>query len=145
MSNLTAREKAFMYAITLLIIIVLGYFFGIRTLNNKYEEYKAELNELKAFKLAAENEQKDKLIQSFYMLSDEDKKEVVENKAKYSLEDIESKLSVICVRKKVSFDNQEEEKNDVSVTFSLDDSCGECSTPAWISAIKNTQKNKNKY
>ena len=46
MSNLTAREKAFMYAITLLIIIVLGYFFGIRTLNNKYDQYKAELAEL---------------------------------------------------------------------------------------------------
>ena len=46
MSNLTAREKAFMYAVTLLIIIVLGYFFGIRTLNKKYDEYKAELNEL---------------------------------------------------------------------------------------------------
>ena len=46
MNNLTAREKAFMYAITLLIIIVLGYFFGIRTLNNKYDEYKAELQEL---------------------------------------------------------------------------------------------------
>lgn len=113
-------------------------------LQNKFSLMEAELNELKAFKLAAENEQKDKLIQSFYMLSDEDKKEVVENKAKYSLEDIESKLSVICVRKKVSFDNQEEEKNDVSVTFSLDD-CGESSTPAWISAIKNTQKNKNNY
>ena len=35
MGNLTAREKAFMYAVTLLIIIVLGYFFGIRTLNDK--------------------------------------------------------------------------------------------------------------
>ena len=47
MSNLTAREKAFMYAVTLLIIIVLGYFFGIRTLNDKYDQYKAELQELK--------------------------------------------------------------------------------------------------
>ena len=47
MGNLTAREKAFMYAITLLIIIVLGYFFGIRTLNDKYDQYKAELQELK--------------------------------------------------------------------------------------------------
>ena len=46
MNNLTAREKAFMYVITLLIIIVLGYFFGIRTLNNKYDEYRVELNEL---------------------------------------------------------------------------------------------------
>jgi len=47
MSNLTAREKAFMYAVTLLIIIVLGYFFGIRTLNDKYDQYKAELQSLK--------------------------------------------------------------------------------------------------
>ena len=46
MSNLTAREKGFMYVITLLIIVVLGYFFGIRTLNNKYDEYVAELNSL---------------------------------------------------------------------------------------------------
>ena len=46
MNNLTAREKGFMYVITLLIIVVLGYFFGIRTLNNKYEEYKDELQKL---------------------------------------------------------------------------------------------------
>ena len=52
MNNLTAREKGFMYVITLLIIVVLGYFFGVRTLNNKYEEYKqqlAALEERKAY------------------------------------------------------------------------------------------------
>jgi len=43
MNNLTAREKGFMYVITLLIIVVLGYFFGIRTLNNKYDDYKKQL------------------------------------------------------------------------------------------------------
>jgi hypothetical protein len=46
MNNLTAREKGFMYVITLLIIVVLGYFFGIRTLNNKYDEYKKQLASL---------------------------------------------------------------------------------------------------
>lgn len=46
MNNLTAREKGFMYVITLLIIVVLGYFFGIRTLNNKYDEYKVQLQTL---------------------------------------------------------------------------------------------------
>ena len=46
MNNLTAREKGFMYVITLLIIVVLAYFFGIRTLNKKYEEYKVELQTL---------------------------------------------------------------------------------------------------
>ena len=48
MNNLTAREKGFMYVITLLIIVVLGYFFGIRTLNDKYDEYKAQKNALEA-------------------------------------------------------------------------------------------------
>lgn len=46
MNNLTAREKGFMYVITLLIIVVLSYFFGIRTLNNKYDEYKQQLQAL---------------------------------------------------------------------------------------------------
>lgn len=46
MNNLTAREKGFLYVVTLLIIVVLAYFFGIRTLNNKYEEYKAQLQSL---------------------------------------------------------------------------------------------------
>ena len=50
MNNLTAREKGFMYVITLLIIVVLGYFFGIRTLNNKYDEYKVQLQTLEARK-----------------------------------------------------------------------------------------------
>jgi len=46
MTSLTSREKAFMFAITLLIIIVLGYFFGIRNLNKQYDEYQAELQAL---------------------------------------------------------------------------------------------------
>ena len=46
MNNLTAREKGFLYVVTLLIIVVLAYFFGIRTLNKKYDEYKAELQTL---------------------------------------------------------------------------------------------------
>ncbi len=46
MNNLSAREKGFMYVITLLIIVVLGYFFGIRTLNKKYAEYQTELQTL---------------------------------------------------------------------------------------------------
>ena len=55
-----------------------------------------------AFKNAAEDKDKDALIAKFYMLSDEDKKDVIENKSKYSLDDIEAKLSVICVEKKVN-------------------------------------------
>ena len=59
--------------------------------------------ELRQFKAEIENQQKDELIAQFYMLSDEDKKDVIENKSKYSLEEIESKLAVICFKKKVNF------------------------------------------
>ena len=82
------------------------------------------------------------------MLSDEDKAEVVENKSKYSLDDIEAKLSVICVRKKVNFDLDdsakfEEDKKDENpiTTFNLDTEV--TSTPAWVSAVRNTQKSRN--
>ena len=81
------------------------------------------------------------------MLSDEDKKDVVENKSNYSLDEIEAKLSVICVRNKVNFDlddsskNEEtsEGKDDVVTTFSLNEGS---SVPAWISALRNTQKSR---
>ena len=96
------------------------------------------------FKNEVDNEKKDALISSFYMLSDEDKKDVVENKAKYSLEEIESKLSVICYRKKVSFESNEVEtkNNDTQDVTTYNLNTVE-STPAWVKALKNTQKSRN--
>ena len=115
-------------------------------LQAEYEELSTKYAALVEFKENVENEKKDALIESFYMLSDEDKAEVVENKAKYSLEDIEAKLSVICVRKKVNFDLDDTSKNDNIVedkdvmTYNITDT--EASTPAWISALKNTRDNR---
>lgn len=116
-------------------------------LEQKYIALESEYQNLVSFKNNAENEKKDELIKSFYMLSDEDKKDVIENKSKYSLDDIESKLSVICVRKKVNFDLDDNSKSDNTVedkpvtTFNLD-GAGE-SVPAWITALRNTQNSRN--
>ena len=123
-------------------------------LENELAEVKAAYSELESkyqalveFKETVENEKKDALIASFYMLSDEDKAEVVENKAKYSLEDIEAKLSVICVRKKVNFDLDDTSKNDNIVeekevmTYNISNN-ESTSIPAWISALKNTRDNR---
>ena len=55
------------------------------------------------------------MISKFCFLSDEDKKEVVENKSKYSVDEIEAKLSVICVRNKVNFDLDDSSKNDINM------------------------------
>lgn len=84
----------------------------LEELKTNYSKMEKEYNELVNFKQKIDNEKKDALIKSFYMLSDEDKKDVLENKAKYSLEEIEAKLSVICVRKKVNFDLDNTSKNE---------------------------------
>ena len=124
------------------------------SLEEKYTALQAEFAELSSkyealveFKNQVDNEKKDALIASFYMLSEEDKAEVVENKAKYSLDEIEAKLSVICVRKKVNFDLDDTSKNDNTVeeenvmTYSLSNN-DMSSTPAWITALKNTRDNR---
>ena len=48
MNNLSAREKTGIYVISLLILILLGYILGIRTLNNKYAVLEQQYNELVA-------------------------------------------------------------------------------------------------
>lgn len=116
-------------------------------LEQKYSALESEYQNLVSFKNNAENEKKDELIKSFYMLSDEDKKDVIENKSKYSLDEIESKLSVICVRKKVNFDLEDTSKSDNTVedkpvtTFNLDSKVE--SIPEWIKAVKTTQNSRN--
>lgn len=116
-------------------------------LKQKYDTLNAQYSELLAFKQKIEDKEKDELIEKFFMLSDEDKKDVVENKAKYSLEEIESKLSVICFRKKVNFDLGETSENDNKTetqnitTYSLNDDSS--TTPAWIKRVKDTKASNN--
>jgi hypothetical protein len=114
-------------------------------LQEKYSVLEAKFNELVEFKAQVEDAQKDEMISKFYFLSDEDKKEVIENKSKYSLDEIEAKLSVICVRNKVNFDLGDNSKNDINTeapvtTFTVENAGS--STPAYIAAILNN-RNKN--
>ena len=120
----------------------------LEEMKEKYSNLEQEYNKLVEFKNQIDSEKKDELIASFYMLSDEDKKDVVENKAKYSLEEIKSKLAIICFDKKVNFDLDDNSKNEEEVednknanvtTFSLDNQNSEI--PAWIKAVVN---NRNK-
>jgi hypothetical protein len=115
-------------------------------LQQNYSALETSYNELLAFKNSIEDEKKDALIQQFYMLSDEDKKDVIENKSSYSLEDIEAKLSVICVRKKVNFDlnsdNQSQVEDAAPSTFNLNSLNEVENLPAWLKAVEAT-KNRN--
>ena len=110
-------------------------------LQEKFTSLENQNKELNEFKLSVENSKKDELIASFYMLSDEDKKDVIENKSKYSLEDIESKLSVICVRKKVSFAN-DEDTNTPPTIFNLSNNEANSDLPAWLKKVEE-KRNSN--
>lgn len=106
---------------------------------------KPEYNKLKEKAIEAEEKAKEDMINSFYMLSEEDKAEVIANKANFSLEDIEAKLSVICVRKKVNFDLEDSSKNEDNTetpitTFNVGDSHD--ATPAWLRAVDAVAKNR---
>lgn len=113
-------------------------------LQEQYSELKVKYDELVAFKAQIEDAKKDEMISKFCFLSDEDKKEVIENKSKYSVDEIEAKLSVICVRNKVNFNLDDSSKNDiiteepVVTTFNLANEGP--SIPAYITAVLNNRK-----
>lgn len=111
-------------------------------LSEQYVALESEISSLREFKANVDREKKQQMIDSFYMLSAEDKKEVSENIDKYSLDDIEAKLSIICVRNKVSFaleDESNEEETD-PVVYSLSEDNGNDGAPAWIKAVRDTAK-----
>lgn len=113
-------------------------------LQAEVESLRAENEELRNFKLNVENQQKDALIASYHMLSDEDKAEVIAHKTEFTLDEIKAKLAVIYVEKNVNFDmidGQEEVEDDPTpaMTFSLDEEASE-GVPAFIEALRHTSK-----
>lgn len=114
---------------------------------DKYNKLTADYNalletveDLKDFKLKAERKEKQKMIdEEFYMLSDEDKADVISNIDTYSLSEIEAKLAVICVRNKVSFAQKEEEKG--SIVYSIDSTLQNDNTPEWVKAMRSVAQN----
>lgn len=110
-------------------------------LQTQFNTLTAQCAELTAFKKSIDDAKKKELIDSFYMLSDEDKADVNEHFDTYSYDDIKKNLSVICFEKKVNFAANEdgtEKKENPSMTFNLNDN-GDSSVPAWLSALKNTR------
>lgn len=113
-----------------------------QALLDKVAALEAENASLRKFKLAAERKEKEAMINSFYMLSDEEKQDVINNIDTYSLDDIEAKLSIICVRNKVSFNLDKENKEKEQITFSLDSEIDDSVTPAWVKAVQTVAKSR---
>ena len=112
-------------------------------LEQENSELKAQVEPLVAFKAQIEKKEKENMIASFTMLSDEDKADVVTNIDTYSLDEIEAKLSVICVRNKVSFASLEDDNKPETepTTYNLDNQAEDLSVPAWVKAALRTQQN----
>lgn len=108
-------------------------------LKEENEALVATNQQLNEFKLSIEKKDKQAMIDSFYMLSAEDKQEVQNNIDNYSLNDIEAKLSIICVRNKVDFslnDKEDEKEKEAPIIFSLDPTVNDSDIPEWIQAVK---------
>lgn len=115
----------------------------LEELQTQFAALQAENAELLAFKQKVEEKEKDELIASFYMLSDEDKKDVIDNKANYSLREIKAELSMICVDKKVNFNLENAPSvEEAPVTFNLNSHQAD-TLPAWLKAVEDT-RNRNK-
>lgn len=116
----------------------------VEELNQTIAKLTEENNNLAEFKHTIDREKKQELIDSFYMLSDELKKDCIDNIDTYSLDDIEAKLSVICVRNKVSFDldKPEEKKETVFNLNSVEDE-NSFDLPAWVQRVQAVAKEKN--
>lgn len=91
------------------------------------ETANVELESLRSFKLGIENSKKEELIAKYHMLSDEVRSELMENKSKYSYEEIEAKLALAYVKEFADFEtvdgkpsNEVEVEDSPITTFSLD-------------------------
>ena len=104
------------------------------------ETLTAQVGELTEFKAGVDRKDKQAMIDGFYMLSDEDKEDVINNIDTYSLDEIEAKLSIICVRNKVSFNLEDDDKKTDPTTYSLNGGGEGDYTPAWIKSLQSVAK-----
>ena len=112
-------------------------------LQSKFSALETAHAELVEFKRQSDDAKKDEMIENFYMLSDEDKQDVIANKSKYTIEEIEEKLSVICFRKKVNFELENTSKNHNNIeqpamTYNMSD-FGGAAKPDWLIAVDNNK------
>lgn len=116
-------------------------------LTSKFEALTEECEALKKYKAGIEDAQKDELINSFYMLDDSEKKDIKDNKSKFSLDEIEAKLSVLYTRKTRVAEAEKqraqeaEQVSDSVTTYSLVDDMKDL--PDWVKAVHAVEEKMN--
>lgn len=117
----------------------------MQELQKSLEVITAERDTLASFKNDIDREKKEKLLsETFFMLSDDVKKEYKDNIDKYSYDDIEKELSVFCVRNKVNFNLAEEKEEAQVTTFNIETVEDKfADAPAWMKRAFEIQEEKN--
>lgn len=88
------------------------------------ESLRAEVAELREFKSNIEMQKKQQLVNRYFMISDEDKAEIVNNLSNYSYDEIEAKLAILYVEQNVDFSEVDGQSNDnpsPTLSFSLEE------------------------
>ena len=118
--------------------------FALEEANSRIAELESELENLRAYKLARENEEKDELFKKYAMLDGEDIEHLVQAKEQYSLQDLEAQLALLYVQKNVDFstiDGKPEAESvveeDPITTFSLDSEVSG-PVPALVELLRQT-------
>lgn len=111
----------------------------LKELTDKFTALEAEAEELRKFKAERIDADKDAMIAKYHMLSDEDKAEIIADKDKFTLGEIESKLALLYVQKNVNFDEDEEVDSTPLTTFSLDDETIAEDADPMLSALREAQ------
>ena len=114
-------------------------------LQSQYDTMQSEYAVLVEFKKSKDREDKQAMIDQFSMLSDEDKADVIMHIDEYSVDEIEAKLSVICVRNKLNMSESTEESH-AGTTYSLDDiddNSEQDNAPAWLALLRKAKHNEN--
>lgn len=111
----------------------------LKELTDKFTALEAEAEELRKFKAERIDADKDAMIAKYHMLSDEDKAEIIADKDKFTLGEIESKLALLYVQKNVNFDDEEEIDSTPLTTFSLDDETVAEDADPILSALREAQ------
>lgn len=115
----------------------------IEELDAENTRLRTEVEELRAYKLGIEREKKFALVNKFYMLSNEDKANIVAHIDEYSYDEINSQLAVLYVSKNVDFslgevaETETEEEPEVITTFALEESTAG-TVPAIVQALRKT-------
>ena len=111
----------------------------LKELTDKFTALEAEAEELRKFKAERIDADKDAMIAKYHMLSDEDKAEIIADKDKFTLSEIESKLALLYVQKNVNFDEEEDIDSTPLTTFSLDDETVAEDADPILSALREAQ------